>query len=102
MPSEAVTFYPCCKRYVLMLRWNNNSADVSGNVKTSVGCRKRKRASVLAGEYPDHPGEWNGGCPYRAEPCFDCASQGCTRDDCCGYRADGRIWGEYLKFPPGA
>ena len=25
-----------------MLRWNNNSADVSGNVKTSAGCRKRK------------------------------------------------------------
>ena len=35
------TVYPCCKRYVLMLRWNNNSADVSGNVKTSAGCRKR-------------------------------------------------------------
>ena len=24
-----------------MLRWNNNSADVSGNVKTFAGCRKR-------------------------------------------------------------
>ena len=35
------TVYPCCKRYVLMLRWNNNSADVSGNVKTPAGCRKR-------------------------------------------------------------
>ena len=22
------------------------------------------------GEYPDHPGEWNGGCPYRAESSF--------------------------------
>ena len=22
--------------------------------------------------------------------------------DCCGYRADGRVWGEYLQFPPGA
>jgi len=28
-----------------MLRWNNNSADVSGNVKTSAGCRKRKKAA---------------------------------------------------------
>ena len=27
-----------------MLRWNNNSADVSGNVKTPAGCRKRKMA----------------------------------------------------------
>ncbi len=53
-------------------------------------------AAVLAGEYPDHPSEWNGGCSYWAESCFDRASQGCTRDDCCGYRADGRVWGEYL------
>ena len=44
----------------------------------------------------------NGGCPYRAESSFDRASQGCTRDDCCSYRADGRVWGEYLQFPPGA
>ena len=39
---------------------------------------------------------------YRAESCFDRASQGCTRDDCCGYRADGRVWGEYLQFSLGA
>ena len=52
------------------------------------------------GEYLDHPGEWNGGCPYRAESCFDRASQGCTRDDCCGYRADGRVWGlNICNFP---
>ena len=47
-------------------------------------------------------GGGNGGCPYRAESCFDRASQGCTRDDCCGYRADGRVWGEYLQFSLGA
>ena len=59
-------------------------------------------SSIGGGNITDHPGEWNGGCPYRAESCFDRASQGCTRDDCCGYRADGRVRGEYLQFPPGA
>ena len=88
--------------------WKSRSRLVNWRIRTEYcgdhfDCSRRGKGvssgqQYWRGEYPDHPSEWNGGCPYRAESCFDRASQGCTRDDCCGYRADGRVWVNICNF----